>query len=62
MSDACNDIVDWPDLLESEEDEARAFKDERSRVPSVLAPAGEANNPASLKATFKGFVLQELSV
>ncbi len=62
VSDACNDIVDWPDLLESEEDEARVFKDERSRVPSVLALAGEANNPASLKATFKGFILQELSV
>ena len=31
-------------------------------MPSVLALAGEANNPASLKATFKGFVLQELNV
>jgi len=62
VNNACNDIVDWPDLLDAEEDEARAFKDERSRVPSVLALAGEANNPASLKATFKGFILQELTV
>ena len=59
---AVNEIVDWPELLNTDADETRAFKDERSRVPSVLALAGEANNPASLKATFKGFILQELSI
>ena len=49
-------------MLATDSDERRAFSYERSRVPSVVGIAGEASNPASSKATFKGFVLDELNV